>query len=101
MFVFSATSAAEALDSFGDLIDHLGLGVLVFVEQQVQLIKRCASNLPMMLLVKVAERHGVHQNLVQPLDALPADRLAQSVWQFGDSPESLNLGRALPSSGPG
>jgi hypothetical protein len=50
------TDPAEQLDPLRDLIDELTLLVVVFVEQQVQLIKGRSRHLPMVFLVQAAQR---------------------------------------------
>ena len=55
------------------LIDQLVLLVVMLVEQQMQLVERRSGDLPVVLLVQVAQRHRVGKELVQVLDALLAD----------------------------
>ncbi len=64
--------AAKKLNALSDGIDQLALLVVVLVEKQVELIKRVSCDLPMMLLVHVAQRHGIREDLVQVADALGA-----------------------------
>src|SRR5689334_12689919 len=49
----------------------------MLVIQQVKLIERRARDLPVMLLVQIAQRHGIDQHLVQDRDTLDADFLVQ------------------------
>ena len=71
--------AAEELDSLCDGIDQLVLLVMMFVEQQMQLIERRPRHLPVVFLVQVAQCHGVRKELVEIFDALFADALGQGV----------------------
>src|SRR6266852_1830241 len=67
----------------------------------MQLVESVPRDLPVVLLIEVPKGHRVGQNLVQALDALLANLLAQSVRQFGDSSERLDFGRSLADFGPG
>ena len=61
--------SAQGRDPFGELIHELGKLSGDLVEEQMKLVKRRSGNLPVMLLVHVAQRHGVSQDLVQVGDA--------------------------------
>src|SRR2546425_9354729 len=71
------TDAAEQLDAFGDRIDQRGLLRMMLVEQQMELVESGPGYLPVMLLVQVAQRHGVREQLVEVFDALFAGRLGE------------------------
>jgi len=59
------TEAAQELNAFGYEVDERYLLVQVLIEQEVELIKRRACDLPVMLLVQIAQRHRVGENPVQ------------------------------------
>jgi len=44
----------------------------VFVEQEVQLVERRSRDLPMVLLVEIAQRDRICEQLIEILDALLA-----------------------------
>jgi len=66
------------LDAFGQQIHQRVLLTVMLVIKQMELIERGSRDLPMVLLVHVAQRHGIHQHLIQHLDALAANVLVQS-----------------------
>ena len=66
--------ASERLDSRGDVVDELHLLLAVFVEEPVKLMEGPARELPVVLLVEVAERHRIGENLIQVLHAVRGDR---------------------------
>jgi hypothetical protein len=43
---YGEADATEQLDPLGDLIDEIGLLIVMFVEQQMKLIERGAGGLP-------------------------------------------------------
>src|SRR3954471_16976363 len=88
--------AAQQLDSLGNLIDELVLRLVMLVEQQMQLVERRSGDLPMVLLVHVAQRHGVGKELVQVLDALLAGVLGQCNRELDEMTEGLDLVCLLP-----
>ena len=51
--------SAKGLDSFRDHVDQLDLFRMMLVEKRMQLVKRGAGGLPVILLVKVAQRHRI------------------------------------------
>ena len=57
--------AAQHHDPFGDQVHQLVLLAEVLIEQQVQLVEGCTRNLPMMLLVEVAQHHRIGEHLVE------------------------------------
>jgi hypothetical protein len=59
--------ATESLYPLGNRVDQLDLLACVFIEQQVELVERCASHQPMVLFVEGVEDLRVCQELVQPL----------------------------------
>src|SRR5690348_4860589 len=72
----------------------------MFVVQQMELVERWSRNLPMRLLVKIAEGDGVSQELIQLLSHLQPDRLFQFQWQqMLHGAVGLNFSRALMQTG--
>src|SRR5262249_32517991 len=59
--------AAERLDALGDLVDLLGQLPGVPVEEQVQRVDGRARDLPVVLLVEVAQHHRVREEIVQSI----------------------------------
>src|SRR6266850_8383562 len=57
----------------------------------MELIKRRSRKLPMMLLVQIAQRHRVRQQLVEVVHTLPADLLRERDRQLDEMSERLNL----------
>ena len=82
---------AEGLDPLGNDIDNVCLLAEMLVEQQVKLVESRPRNLPVMLLVHVAKRHRVGQQLVEVVDALFANFLAKRDRHRDDVPEGLDL----------
>src|SRR5207245_3629445 len=72
-------------------VDQVILLVVVFVEQEMQLIERRAGNLPVMLLVQITERHRVGQKLIQVLYAFFACLLRQCDRHPHEMSKWLNL----------
>ena len=93
--------SAEQLDSLGDRIDQLGLLSEVLVEEQVQLVESRAGDLPVVLLVEVAQRHGVSDQLIKILDAFLAHVLRQGDWHADGVPVRLEFWRMLIDKGLG
>ena len=65
--------AAEELDALGDGVDHLDLLVEVLIEEEMELVEGGAGDLPVVLLVHVAEGDGVGEELVELADHVGAD----------------------------
>src|SRR5438045_3196329 len=63
----------------------------MLVEQQMQLVERRSRDLPVVLLVHVAQGHGVRKQLVQILDALLADALGQCNGHCDEMTKGLDL----------
>src|SRR6476661_10845259 len=63
----------------------------MFVEQQVQLHERRARDLPMMLLVEVAQRDRVGQYLVQVLDRFLTHGFGKRDRHANQVPKRLDL----------
>ena len=61
--------AAEELNPLGDGVDEFVLLSVVLVKEQMQLVEGGARDLPVVLLVHVAQGHGVREDLVQVIDA--------------------------------
>ena len=104
--VISATScaigdadAAQQLDALGQQVDQLDLLVVVLIEQQVQLIERRAADLPVVLLVQVAQGHRVGQQLVQRLDVLHTNLVRQPDRDHPEGAVLLKLLAALVQDG--
>ena len=57
--------AAEELNALADGVDHLELLVEVLIEEEVKLVEGRAGDLPVVLLVHVAQGDGVGEELVQ------------------------------------
>jgi hypothetical protein len=68
---------------------------MMLVKEQMQLVEGVASDLPMMLFVHIAQRHGVGENLVEVLTAGRADLLIESDRQLGDFAVWLDFGGML------
>src|SRR5207253_1666427 len=89
----------EQLNALRDGVDELVLLLIVFIEQEMELIKRRSGDLPMMVLVQVAERHRVGQKLIQVLDALLTRVFRQRDWHSNEMAEWLDFMRVLPCHG--
>src|SRR5579863_5140369 len=61
----------------------------------MELIERAAGDLPMVLLVHIAERHGVGENLVEVGDAVRADFFVEGDGQLCDFAVGLNFAGVL------
>jgi len=86
---------AQHHDPLGDQVHQLALLVEVLVEQQVQRVEGGAGYLPVVLLVQVAERDGVREQLVEVGRALPARGLGESDRHGYNRPKGLDLVGAL------
>ena len=64
---------------------------MMFVEQQMELVEGGPGYLPVMLLVQVAQRHGVREQLVEVFDALFARRLGERDGHANQVAPRLNL----------
>lgn len=67
----------EKLNTLGNIIHQFHLFAKMFIKQQVKLVKGGPSHLPVRFLVKVAERHGVREQLVQLCSHFQANWLFQ------------------------
>src|SRR5437870_7616472 len=56
---------AEQLNALGNRVHHFDLLVEMFIEQKMKLIKRRPYNLPMRLLVQIAQGHSVCEELIE------------------------------------
>jgi hypothetical protein len=74
--------AAEELDALGDGVDDFELFVEVLIEEQVELVEGRAGDLPVVLLVHVAEGDGIGKELVELLAHLRADVGVQAVREI-------------------
>ena len=84
--------AAEKLDALGDGVDHLDLLVEVLVEEQMKLVEGRAGDLPVVLLVHVAEGDRVGEQLVELGDHVGADIRAERMRHvLDDGAVLLNL----------
>ena len=92
---------AQQLNPLGDLVDQVVLLLVVLVEQQMQQIESRPGDLPVVLLVQIAQGDRIGEQLVEILDAFLARVLRQRDWQLDEVPEGLNLGRVLMRHGPG
>src|ERR1043166_2934839 len=89
--------AAQRLHALCNGIDANGLFPGVFVEEEMEFVKRRALHLPMVLLVQIAQRDRVGQELVQLLDAFAARGFRQADWERNEKVVWLDLGRMLIS----
>ena len=55
----SFADTAEQLDTLGNRVYQFDLLVEVLIEEQMQLIERRSGDLPVRLLIQVAESHGI------------------------------------------
>ena len=84
--------AAEELDALGDGVDHLDLLVEVLIEEEVKLVEGRTGDLPVVLLVHVAQGDGVGKELVELGDHVGADLGAEGMGHvFDDGAVLLNL----------
>src|SRR6202030_415155 len=60
---------AERGDAFGQSVHQPDLLGIVFVKQEMQRIEGSPSNLPMVFLVQIAQRHCVGEQLVERISA--------------------------------
>src|SRR5262249_1162755 len=94
------THAAENLDAFCDGIDQFGLFLIMFVKQQVKLIKRRSGNLPVCFFVQIAKRHRICQQLVQlRADLFTYRSLKIERQSIGYRSIGLDLRRSLMKAG--
>src|SRR4029453_17355298 len=89
--------AAQELYALGDLVDELVLLVVVLVEQEMQLIKSRAGDLPMMFLVQISKGDRVGQELVEVVNALFARLFRQRDRHPHEMHKRLNLVSLLMS----
>src|SRR5712692_11569333 len=73
----------------------------MLIKEQMELVKRAAGDLPMVLLVHIAEGYRIREKLIQVLGAGCAGLLVQSDWQLGDLAVRLNFGGVLVLNRPG
>ncbi len=85
----------EKLNAFGDIVDECILFFVVLIEDEMELVERVADDLPMMLLVEVAEGDSVSKDLIEVLDTGGADVFIKRDGEFGDLAVGLNLTRML------
>ncbi len=86
---------AQRLDALGDGVHELRLFLKVLIEEQMKLIEGRARNLPMVLLVEIAQDHGVREDLVEILDTLTGGAFGEGVRQPSQLSVGLNLVRLL------
>src|SRR5215468_6576572 len=86
---------AEQLDTFRDRIDELVLLAGVLVEEQMELVEARTRNLPMVLLVEVAQRDRVGEDLVEIFDRLFAGSLRKRDRHSDNMSVRLHLRRGL------
>ena len=91
--------APQELNPLRHQVHQLILGLVVLIEEQVQLVEGLPRHLPVVLLVHVPQGHGVRQHLVEGLHALLADLLREPDGEPGDRPEGLQLPPPLPHHG--
>src|SRR5579872_5753217 len=92
--------STEQLDAFCNCVHEFVLLFVVLVEQEVQLIKGGARNLPVRLLVKVAKGDGVGEELIEAFGHFQPHWLFQLDGQcVSDGSVLLNFLRPLVDSG--
>src|SRR5215831_5459999 len=64
---------SKQLNSLGDGVNEFHLLLEMLIEKKMQLIERGAGYLPMGLLIKIAQRDGVGEHLVQLLGHFQAN----------------------------
>src|SRR5579875_4096380 len=67
----------------------------MLIEEQMDLIKRMAGDLPVMFFVHITKGDGVGQELIQILHAFGADFFVQRDGQLGDFSVGLNFAGLL------
>ena len=82
-------NTAECDDAFGQLVHQLDLLVVVLIKEEMQLVKGGAGDLPVMLFIQVAQRHGICQQRVERIGAGAAHIFAEPDWHGIDRPELL------------
>src|SRR6266404_532869 len=88
------------MDALGTLLYDFLLLLELLVIKQMKLIESWSCNLPVGLLVKIAQRHGVSQQLVKLLGHFQTDGLFQlQRQQMRNGAVSLNLPCALVNPG--
>ena len=83
-------NTAECDDAFGQRVHQLHLLVVVLIKEEMQLVKGCAADLPVMLFVQVAEHHGICQQWVERIGAGAAHVFAEPDRHGIDRPELLD-----------
>ncbi len=89
------TDSTERLNSFRHGVYEFALFLVMFVVEQMELVKRRAGHLPVMLLVHVPKRYRICEELVKILDTRLAGALRQGNRQLRDCSIGLNLDRML------
>ena len=92
---------AERLNPFRDGVHETALFFKVFVEKEMEGVERGPGDLPVVLFVEVAQRHGIGKELVQILDAFRACRLLQRDRHLDNVAVGLNLMPLLALQGSG
>ena len=72
------SDATQKLNPFGQGIDQFGLLAEVLVKEQVELLEVGPGNLPVVLLVEIAQGKGVRKDLVQVGGAREPDLLGKA-----------------------
>src|ERR1700726_3434767 len=73
---------------------------MMLIKEQVKLVKSMSRNLPMVLLVEVAKRHGIRQYLIQILGAGRTHLFIQRNRQLRDFSVRLNFPGILMQNRP-
>src|SRR6266851_71662 len=84
-----------------DDVDEFVLFRGVLVEEQMELMEARGRDLPVVLVIQVAQRDGADQELVQVLDRFPAGDFQQCDGYMDKLSVRLNLGRMLMRQGRG
>ena len=74
--------ASQQLDPFGNGVHDFDLLAEMLVEQKMKLIEGRSGNLPVSLLVQVAQGHGIGEQLIQLLGHLQTDGLFEFKMQM-------------------
>lgn len=91
--------SAEELNALGDGIYELVLFSVMLIEEQVELVKGVARDLPVVLFVHVAQGHCVGEELVQIFDAVRTDFFVETDRELRNFVVRLNLVRFLMKDG--
>src|SRR5208282_2901722 len=96
------TDSTEKLNALGDGVDEFVLFFVVLIEKKMELVESGSRNLPMRLLVEIAQSHGIGQELVELFGHFEPDGFYQlQRLDTGDGAEGLEFTGGLMESGLG